>query len=165
MLIWDKYVKINNIPYLYPVGISGWKIYPHNIVHRLGQTLWLVICSFLLSWRAIYVLALCTGSNWVHTNWTATLHPKYSLQVILLLWVKIFEVEAEIEFGISSLLHFIYSFRYNFDYFIHESMRWPKPTTVVEAIAGKYKSKSCFPFQKRNVQRKIPDLASLATGH
>jgi hypothetical protein len=24
-------VKKNNIPYLYPVGISGWKIYPHNI--------------------------------------------------------------------------------------------------------------------------------------
>ncbi len=44
-------------------------------------------------------------------------------------------------------------------------MRWPNATTVVEAIAGKYKSKSCFPFQKGNVQRKIPDLASLATRH
>jgi hypothetical protein len=116
MLIWDKYVKINNIPYLYPVGISGWKIYPHNIVHRLGQSLWLVICTFLLSWRAIYVLRLYTGSNWVHTNWTATLHLKYSLQVILLLWVKIFEVQAQIEFGTSSLLHFMYSFPYNFNY-------------------------------------------------
>jgi len=44
-------------------------------------------------------------------------------------------------------------------------MRWPDATTVVEAIAGKYKNKSCFPFQKRNVQRKIPDFASLATRH
>jgi len=44
-------------------------------------------------------------------------------------------------------------------------MRWPNATAVVEVIAGKYKSKSCFPFQKRNVQRKIPDLASLGTRH
>jgi hypothetical protein len=44
-------------------------------------------------------------------------------------------------------------------------MIWPDATTVVEAIVVNYKSKSCFPFQKRNVQRKIPDLASLATRH
>ncbi len=42
----------------------------------------------LLAWRVIYVLGLCTGSKWVHTNWSAILHPKHNVHPIFPLWVN-----------------------------------------------------------------------------
>jgi hypothetical protein len=53
---------------------------PTQHFHRLGQSLCLIICIFLLTWRAIYVLGSFTGLIWVHTNRTASFHPKYTLQ-------------------------------------------------------------------------------------
>ncbi len=78
----------------------------------------------LLTWRAIPVLGLGTGSNWVHSNWTAIFHPKHNVHPIFLLWVNTMPKLnlALLDCYISSTVWGTYKRLYCWT-FIHESIR------------------------------------------